>query len=922
MDFKNIDKKYRPIPFWSWNEKLDTEETKRQIKIMDEAGIGGYFMHARGGLLTEYMSDEWFDNVAASIEEGDKRGMYTWAYDENGWPSGFGGGAVNGLGVKYQQKWLDCEPATEGCEKLPETIIIKGGYRYFYIVNPLYVDNLDAEVVREFINSTHEKYHEKFPNKFEGFFTDEPQLGRGGKYQWSFVLEENFKARYGYSLIENLDALFFDTEGAAAVRIDYNHLVTDLFSEAFFKQIYDWCESHGYKQTGHLVSEGYINSQILSNGSCMPHYEYFHIPGMDWLGRDIFDDLAHIQLGSAAAQFGKKQVLSETFALCGHNVSHAHLKRIYEWQMVRGINLLCTHLEGYSLRGIRKRDYPPAMYYQQPWWRDMDLFFDSMSRIGMLLSEGEIAADTLLIHPIVTAWAKYRGDGEHGGGNDAVKGINAQLHREIKALEEKHILFHLGDEVVMERHGRVESGKLVIGKMSYSKIVIPEHEYFLPSTEKLLAEFRAAGGIITTVSEIEQNRNLPRSPLTYTMRRYPDFDIHYIVNSTEEEISSEFSVGNKQLVIESGDVEPFYGEFTLPPFGSIVVIDEHKPRGEKLKAKELKPLSLLGEWEIKGASFNSVTLDRCEYSFDGKMIAKDGYVLDIIPRLSESRQPTLVEQVYRFNSEALPSEIYLATETPEIFEIHLNGKQILTKDVGFFRDKAFKMLPISDALKLGENILTLKSTIVQSEKTYEHLDKSWAFETMKNCLSYDMELEPVYIVGNFGARLASGIEAPEGDAYRTSDTPIITELPKTVNIEALDVSGFPEFSGELSLKKRIAVDDVNKYVTLRGVGMNSVHITVNGKFVARKMWAPYEVDISEYLKVGENEIELLIVNNLRNMMGPHHLKIGESVKVAPSSFFRESNVFNHPAGALGDCHDILPEWDDRYSLVFFGLRDK
>ena len=26
MDFKFIDKKYRPVPFWSWNEKLETEE--------------------------------------------------------------------------------------------------------------------------------------------------------------------------------------------------------------------------------------------------------------------------------------------------------------------------------------------------------------------------------------------------------------------------------------------------------------------------------------------------------------------------------------------------------------------------------------------------------------------------------------------------------------------------------------------------------------------------------------------------------------------------------------------------------------------------------------------------------------------------------------------------------------------------------
>ena len=67
MDFKNVPKVYRPIPFWSWNEKLTTEETKDQIHKMDKAGIGGFFMHARGGLQTEYMGEEWFDNVAASI---------------------------------------------------------------------------------------------------------------------------------------------------------------------------------------------------------------------------------------------------------------------------------------------------------------------------------------------------------------------------------------------------------------------------------------------------------------------------------------------------------------------------------------------------------------------------------------------------------------------------------------------------------------------------------------------------------------------------------------------------------------------------------------------------------------------------------------------------------------------------------------
>ena len=82
---------YQSIPFWSWNDQLEPEELRRQIREMKKAGIGGFFMHARGGLLTEYMGEDWFKAVDACIDEAKKQGMDAWAYDENGWPSGFAG---------------------------------------------------------------------------------------------------------------------------------------------------------------------------------------------------------------------------------------------------------------------------------------------------------------------------------------------------------------------------------------------------------------------------------------------------------------------------------------------------------------------------------------------------------------------------------------------------------------------------------------------------------------------------------------------------------------------------------------------------------------------------------------------------------------------------------------------------------------
>ena len=72
MNFQNIPKKYRPIPFWSWNEKLDPTETSKQVHKMDNVGMGGFFMHARGGLQTSYMSDGWFSNVKSAISSANE----------------------------------------------------------------------------------------------------------------------------------------------------------------------------------------------------------------------------------------------------------------------------------------------------------------------------------------------------------------------------------------------------------------------------------------------------------------------------------------------------------------------------------------------------------------------------------------------------------------------------------------------------------------------------------------------------------------------------------------------------------------------------------------------------------------------------------------------------------------------------------
>ena len=898
---KNPPKEYRPIPFWSWNEKLDTAETARQAEIMAEIGMGGYFMHARGGLETEYMGKEWFDNVTVGVDEAKKRGMGGWAYDENGWPSGFGAGSVNGLGEEYQQKYLRIE---KGEKNTPHTIGNADGYHIYYDVNPFYVDNLDKKVVAKFIENAYKPYCEKYKDRMPGIFTDEPQLSRNG-IPWSLILPEEFEKEYGYELIPHIPELFYNIHDFKTTRFHFWKLVEKLFVNSFARQIYEFLDSYGMKLTGHMVLEDGLFSQLTSNSAVMPNYEYFHIPGMDWLSRKKVEPLTPLQLASVANQLGKKQVLTESFALCGHNVSFEELRWLLEAQFVRGVNLLCPHLEGYSLRGIRKRDYPPAMYYQQPWWQEYGSFIEQMTRIGVLLTDGKPEFDTLLIHPQSTAWTLFDQRCGESAINDEIIALNKQLNNAIEKLERKHILFHLGDEYIMEKHARVEGSKLIIGTQSYSKIVMIADEILFDSTRRLLKEFKENGGIIISADDIPENKVCDNPAVTYTCRRFDDFDMHYFVNETKEAQHLKICKGSKYLDIKTGDIKPFAGECTLAPMSSIVVIDDGASAAASQEIENKSTLKLSGEWTLDKSSLNSLVLDKCDYWFDGELMEKNAYVLDIGDRANRLEKKVHIKQRYTFNAEYLPEELYLACETPDIFSIKVNGNEIDKKDCGYFRDSAFRMLDISKYVKEGENEIITECDFVQSAAVYKAIKDSRIFESEKNKLRYDMEIEGMFIVGDFAVKTADKFLPLDKNAYRYGGDFVISKKPNTISLKNIEQQGFVFFSGNITVSKTFTVDSADLKLSLKKYGLNAIHVKVNGKEAGYLIWNPYELDISEYLVKGENKIELTLVNNLRNLLGPHHLEDGECFAVGPAQFYKNDGPFYFP--------NI--KWNDDYCFV-------
>ena len=223
------------------------------------------------------------------------------------------------------------------------------------------------------------------------------------------------------------------------------------------------------------------------------------------------------------------------------------------YQAGDGVRIAASHtlsLIHISLRGIRKRDYPPAVYYQQPWWKDYRAFVDAMSRIGMILTEGECRPDILLMHPQTSAWICY-----DGGSNEGMEALEKGILDAIRQLEEKHLQFDLGDETLMEKHGKVENGRLCVGQQSYSTVILPPHIRFFDSTNKLLEEFAASGGTVIgaeMICDLKADTAADNPNVTYTYRRTEDALYHYVVNSTDQEQRVVLDVYKRQRFYQAG----------------------------------------------------------------------------------------------------------------------------------------------------------------------------------------------------------------------------------------------------------------------------------------------------------------------------------------------------------------------------------
>lgn len=896
-------KDFYSLPFWSWNDKLDTEELKRQIEWMKKNNIGGFFMHARSGLITEYMSDEWFKCIKECADEAERLGMQAWAYDENGWPSGFVGGKLL-EDLENRDRYLDYkvgeyDAAASVSYLITEDELIRsngetaGEYLNVYEhYSTSTADILNSEVVDKFIGLTHKKYKEIFGDRFssalKGFFTDEPQY-----YRWAVpytpAIRDYFKNTLNEDIFDGLGLLFMKKKGCRKFRYQYWSGMQWLIVNVFAKKVYEWCEENDVRLTGHFIEEESLWGQMICCAGIMPLYEYEHIPGIDRLGRYSENPLSSRQVLSVAAQLGRKQILCEMYAGCGWDVSPRELKRITEYLYLNGVNVTCQHLLPYSERGNRIHDYPAHYSPVNPWVKHyFDKFNDYFNRLGTLLSAYTEQVRVAVLHPIRSTYFNYDRTLEDSG--FGIEELDDSLGKLLNSLENNGVNFHFLDETLLAKYGSVNGNSISCGKCDYDILIIPKCYTMDPSTERLLRNYASAGGKIYLYSD--RPAYVAWEPYTYeylnsnisweeiietkpvavsckggslcsSYRKKDGKELYMLLNRSAEECAEvdialpEGAASFKRIFIECGREIFIAGKLVLEPGESAFLMPSPKLPDE---CGEYEVVCPKGEYTVAACEDNSLNIDVLSYSFDGVAYTSPLGIPIAFKELLEKRYSGTLYLKYSFRVSSVPEKIYFEINMNGIEKVFINGTEMAFSEL---RERN-----IGGRVKLGNNELVLEINYSQNENVYKVLFGKNITESLKNCLVYDSELEPLILRGNFGVFSPGGFVEGKRNGILEGNGFVIAERKN--KIKTLVNDGFPFFAGKIVLENTFSCSGGNTVLRLPG-RWHAAAVEVNGIDCGLMLFSD-RTDISNAVKRGENTVRLTVTVGNRNLYGPHHYK--------------------------------------------------
>ena len=304
---------------------------------------------------------------------------------------------------------------------------------------PGYINTLDREAVRFFLDTVYESHYARYPDlfgsTFAGFFSDEPEIGNVcGEYghnacigqptmnlPWSAQLEQMLRFGWKEQFCVNLMAMWqvIDEPGMESanrtgeLRAEFMDLVTQLYGANFCGQIGEWCRAHGVEYIGHVIEDGGTHARLgLGTG----HY-FRALWGQDMSGIDVvlqqirpqLDDTGFYRIGGKEFYYGeffhhglakmgaslghmdpkkKGRTMCEIFGAYGWAEGVKLMKWLADHMLVRGVNYYVPH--AFTMMDFPDPDCPPHFYArgnnpQYPYFQELMKY---LNRVCHLIDGG------------------------------------------------------------------------------------------------------------------------------------------------------------------------------------------------------------------------------------------------------------------------------------------------------------------------------------------------------------------------------------------------------------------------------------------------------------------------------------------------------------------------------------------------------
>ncbi len=953
--FANPPREYSSAPLWVWNDMLTEDQIRGTLRDLAGQGVVQAFVHPRPGLMTPYLSDDWFRLWKAALDEAEKLDMNIWIYDENSYPSGFAGGHVpelmpesRGIGLEIRKvktpgvinddvlavfqlekkgraPFKDVTKQARKGKRLPDGEYVVAVKRKSspssWFGGRWYVDLLRPGVTEKFLDVTLEAYRrelgDQFGKRLPGVFTDEPRLSPAKGMHWTEDLPQVFEKRWGYSLLENLPSLAFETGDWKQVRHNYFQTLLDLFIERWGKPYFDYCAKNNLEFTGHYWEHEWPDTGLVPDNMAMAAWQ--QRPGIDMLFNQEFSDSPHAQVGnvraglevaSIANQLGPRRTLCEAYGGSGWDMRFEDMKRNGDWLCVLGINMLDEHLSHITLRGARKGDYPPTFSYHTSWWSEYHVITSYFKRVSLVLSRGEQINEALLIEPTTSVWM-YQSTG-----GDRKERIGNEFQKLVTTLATSQIEFDLGCENVMADHGSVEGAALKVGRRSYTAVIVPPGtENLNAKTVALIEQYLKNGGAVlacgecaptlmdgqesprvvelvkspnwTRVTDAEAIKRLSQRAdgfavrraegdagiLFHHRRRYDDGEFVFLSNASPTNASAgtvaAAAAGVTQWDLEAGTMKPYPFEktsggvevrFDLPPAGSLMLFLSKSPvESTPAPLQEAKAVKPAGALDVQRDAPNVLTLDYVDITCAGETkTAVHFYQATTMAFEKHGMKGDPWDHAVQYKD-----EIISRTFAPD------SGFEVT------YRFTIAETVPPALAMVIERPDLysvTCNGTPVAAkpgdwwlDRAFGKIDIAAVARVGENAITLKAspftvfhEIQPIYVIGTF--------------ALEASDKGFTIMPDRPLQLGPWNAQGLAMYGHSATYTQTFKVaKPAGRFTVSMPAWLGSVaKVTVNGKDAGAIFHQPFECDVTEYIAPGKNVVAVTVIGTLKNTMGPHH----------------------------------------------------